>query len=388
MKWSIFPVFLIIFSLVVPAYAMCPGIMTPPSFMVMPDDNTQGLIVYSHTDKLETLVLEPSFHGDAIDFGMVLPLPNKPEITEADEEVFNELKMITEQSMLRPHFLGESTSASSGSGVDIIEIKDVGDYTATVLTAESSSALISWLDENGYTFSQKDAVNFEYYVDKTGYYFVVLKVNMDEANVDENGNLNGKLKPIEFTFVSEEPMLPFRIMAVDMEEMSFTLYTLSEFAYFVPGIDVGYMKKLPEIMDVESLERYAPDDKWLLRMEVNFDPMMVEKNLILTKAGNPPREFEGEVLTINSDSFSSESGLIQGTAPGNMDVDDFASLSPLKQQKTGILIESVDCKDDFALMISGNSERSVCVTDEHTSAFSDRGWTESTIRINELLRIA
>ena len=65
----------------------------------------------------------------------------------------------------------------------MVEKKDVGDFTTIVLTAETADALIEWLNGNGFEFKTEDRENFEYYVEKGGYYFVAMKVNMDRADV-------------------------------------------------------------------------------------------------------------------------------------------------------------------------------------------------------------
>ena len=85
-------------------------------------------------------------------------------------------------------------------GVVIIEQKDVGDYTVTVLTADSADALIEWLIQNEYEFDIMARRNFDYYIEKEGFFFIAMKVNMEKAKVDLEGNLRGKLRPIEFKF--------------------------------------------------------------------------------------------------------------------------------------------------------------------------------------------
>ena len=80
-----------------------------------------------------------------------------------------------------------------------------------------------------------------------------MKVNMDRADVDDDGGMiNGNLRPIEFVFESEYPMLPLRIMAHDMDPMSFTLYTLGSFPYYVPGVDVLFMDLIDKPASIRS----------------------------------------------------------------------------------------------------------------------------------------
>ena len=315
------------------AYAMCPAIFSPPQRAMMPDNDTNGLLVFSEVDNEEILVLGPSFHGKARDFGMVLPLPSKPALKEADEKLFTQLEDLT-NPFITPRFGMESSailaSPTSKSSVTIIEQKNVGDFKATILTAEGIDALTEWLDSNGYVYTNRDRSNFEYYVTKGGYFFVTLKVNMAKAEVDDQGNIAGKLRPIEFVFSSERPMLPIRIMAQDMEAMSFTLYTLSERPYYIPAIDVVYSKKLADT-DLETapaLKKYDATDKWLVRGKVNFDPVLIEEDLFLEKGASLMSVASpANSIKVNPHLLSTSSGIMEGQSQKTLYLDDLTVLS-------------------------------------------------------------
>ena len=147
-------VFLIMASLVGQAYAAHPPMMAPQDFTIMPDDNTQVPISYSHDDRMQRLVIAPAFHGTTTEFGMVLPLPDRPEITEAKESMFNDLNELNSAQLATLE-----SSSRFAEYLTIIETKDVGDFETTTLTAESSAVLIAWLDENGYAYTEQDAEN-------------------------------------------------------------------------------------------------------------------------------------------------------------------------------------------------------------------------------------
>lgn len=263
--------------------AMCPVGFPPRHLIYEPDDNTNGLLVYDGRN--ETLVLEPSFHGNATEFGLVLPLPNRPDIQEAPTNIFTQLNTLTQ----RPIAIFEQAPDvgrmmdTSGSSVVVIEQKDVGDFTTTVLTAESSVDMINWLDGNGYQYSPIDQQNFEYYVQQGGFYFVAMKVNMSQARLDSNGFLQGKLRPIAFTFKAKQPMLPLRSMAGNMPTMQFTLYTIGADPYYIPGVTLTYGKTVEQsdIDAVVDLDRFASRGDWLLRHEVTFNPQLILEDLTL-----------------------------------------------------------------------------------------------------------
>jgi len=373
------------------ALAMCPVMMPPPGFTVMPDDNTLALVVYSEKDKKEILVLEPAFHGSAQEFGMVLPVPNKPTLEEADEEIFQFLERYTNPRVvgIGGMLLSAEGDESTSSGVTIIETKDVGDFSTVTLTANDSSSLIDWLNDNGYTYTETDRENFEYYVEKGGYYFVAMKVNMENAIIDFQGNLEGKLRPIEFSFTSERPMLPFRIMANDMPTMSLTLYTLSDIPYFIPGTDVIYKEKLLDNFPHPSMEKYEPKDKWLVRMEMDFDPTKVTKNLILTRAVDLTEQPRQTNVKINTGDLPYQSGILEGQSQTSIILEDFSSaVPPIKQVALGISPDSVDCKNNYQLLVKNEGQNSGCFKFNSVNQIIDRGWSISYDHLLELDRIS
>lgn len=280
----IFVVSLVSFTSI--AWAMCPMGFVPPGRIYHPDNNTRGLLVFGGA--LEKLILEPSFTGNAKQFGLVMPTPSRPELNEAPEKNFQELEDLTNPIVQRGFGIESAPAPQSVSGgVTVIEQKDVGDYSATVLTADSATALIDWLNANGYKYNPNDEQNFSYYVQKGGFYFVALKVNMEKAKVDANGFLGGRLRPIEFAFAISKPMLPLRSMAGDMEFMNFTLYVLADTAYYIPGSEILYSKILAaeDMSKVPSLNQYQGLGKWLVRNNVLFDPRRIGEDLQLLNGG-------------------------------------------------------------------------------------------------------
>lgn len=373
------------------ALAMCPGMWAPPEFTVMPDDDTLALVVYSEKDKKEILVLEPAFHGSAKEFGMVMPVPSKPTLEEADEEIFQFLERYTNPRVIATGgmLLSAEGDESASRGVTIIEIKDVGDFSTVTLTASDSSSLIDWLDENGYAYTEPDRENFEYYVEKGGYFFVAMKVNMENAKIDLQGNLQGKLRPIEFSFTSERPMLPFRIMANDMPTMSLTLYTLSDIAYFVSGTDVVYKEKLIDPFLNTALENYDPEGKWLVKMNMDFDPTKVTKNLILSRAADLAEIPTQTNVRINTEDLPYQSGILEGKSQTNIILEDFSSIvPPIKQVALGISPDSVDCKNNYQLLVKNEGQNSGCFKFNSVNQIIDRGWTISYDHLLELDRIS
>ena len=231
-------VLLVFFFTVQSAGAMCMGIFIPSERQFTPPEHTRVLIVYNGSE--EVIVIEPLFNGNAEDFGMILPVPSKPTIEEAPEDLFEQLEDFTNPQVMIMAVSDTPDMNMIGAGeskVVVVEQKVVGDYDVTVLTASESNSLSDWLTDNGYTFTEKDEENFAYYIDQGGFYFIAMKVTVDSDAIDkDDGTVNGRLSLIDVRFDTEEAIVPIRTVAGNTSaRMTFTLYTLGDVPLFIPG---------------------------------------------------------------------------------------------------------------------------------------------------------
>jgi len=230
--------------------------------------------------------------------------------------LFDELEDATNPRILAPVFMDDSAEmdrmmvTSAAESVVVVEEKKVGDYDVTVLTATDAEALTDWLEEHEYNYTEKDIEKVSYYVEQGGFYFIALKVSYDEFEVmpmSEDAFLEsedsqeimlapaepmmpprwfGELDPIQITFKTDKPQLPMRTLKSDMPEMVFDLYTLSNQALYVPGVDTVWSNVVDEsvLNQVPSLSFYGPKGKWLLRQEVKFNPSESNADLYLEQS--------------------------------------------------------------------------------------------------------
>jgi hypothetical protein len=254
----------------------------------------------------EIYVVQPDFTGDAKQFGAVLPFPAKPIIKEAPEAFFEELALIFNPPS-RMVFGAAPPTSGGGDSVQVVEKKDVGDFETTTLTATSASDLIAWLKNNNYTYSEKDLGNFDYYVQKGGYYFVALKIKLS--------TFNGSLRPIAFMFDSDVPVVAMRISASDMKPMKYTLYTAGDEMTFVPGTLILGSKKVvkSDVNGVSEFSGYLEEGNWLTQAEVTMNPGTILEDLVLSEATNP-EPVSGKVVILNAQSVPKDAGIVLGTS--------------------------------------------------------------------------
>jgi hypothetical protein len=228
------------------------------------------------------------------------------------------------------------SAATEKSAVTVHEIATAGDYTATILSATSGSALADYLKNNGYPINTKDIEVFNHYVAKGNWYFTALKVDVSKITPSVDGKIDGLLNPIQITFASDRAMLPMKLLASDMGTVKLLVYTLSQNGLFVPGVDVQYAKKLtsssPKVTEsfdwntwtkineviyepiATILSRFTPSGNWLVRMGLDVDTKSVISDLVFTEhIPGPVSVQNGTPKRFMPDQLPKLAGILPGT---------------------------------------------------------------------------
>jgi hypothetical protein len=314
-------------------YAMCIWFV-PPQRQFTPATNIQTLLVRDNNDN--KLVVQPGFAGTATDFALVMPFPSQPELVEAPEAIFTELEELTNPPITFDDVvpLGAAENASTREKVEVIEVKNIGDYTATTLKADDAEALLDWLKVNGYEFTDSNLDTLNFYVENGTAYYVALKVNIDKANVDKDGYLEGNLRPLQFNFSSDSPTLPLRLMQGNGPLVTLTVYTLARNILYIPGAEVQFSRKITatDIKDHPSFEDYDMRGRWLVRNVVQFDPVEVKSDTdLLTTRQSVVIDAGDRSVVLNPDKLSGDTGLLVSERGEVIYTDEDAKLGILEQ---------------------------------------------------------
>jgi hypothetical protein len=176
------------------------------------------------------LILSVSFEGDAEDFAWVIPVPSKPEIAVTDPELFWELSDLTATEFPGGgggFWCGGGAGAPSDQdGVDVIEEKVVGPYATAILSATNVTALVDWLNANGYIFPEGGEEIITEYIEKE-WYFVATKINAVEEDTG-HALAEGAIEPIVLSFASNETVYPLRISSLSATSPEVLLYVLAD----------------------------------------------------------------------------------------------------------------------------------------------------------------
>lgn len=218
MKRLIIILFTFIVTLIIsPTKILADGMIVPRPNRIV-DETDQKAVIW-HDGKTETLILSITFKGDTDEFAWIIPVPAKPEVDAGVDELFTGLAQLTNISYNDVGSFGAVNLAPGGisekSTVSVIETKKVDIYDIAVLTAEDTTDLREWLEENDYEYPENKEHLLKSYVNKN-WYFVAAKVNAESLGVAQ-GLKTGHATPLKITFDSEKIVYPLKISGMEAD---------------------------------------------------------------------------------------------------------------------------------------------------------------------------
>jgi hypothetical protein len=254
-------------------------------FAALDRDVTQpsqrAFVTWDAKEKIESFTVQPTFQGNADDFGMVIPTPGKPKLKEAPREIFKDLALYTileprPCTVLKKGALAPMASgASRGSGampkptVRVLEAGVVGTLDYKIIEADRADDLFAWLKEHKYSFSGDEAT-LDFYVKKK-WLFTVMKIDPKQMKKDKGGNYTGEVSPTRFQFASPELVYPVKITALSVKDQTEALfYVLAkdkieikdsklEYAKRLTATDLAKLDKGPVKLPHASMQPAPPD---------------------------------------------------------------------------------------------------------------------------------
>ncbi|MFT7582932.1 MAG: MYXO-CTERM domain-containing protein [Myxococcota bacterium] len=199
-----------------------------------PIDQMGEQIIFGVGDNSITAQIMISYTGEAEDFSWILPVATQPTLTVGSQAAFQ-----TVASRTQPYFylnwdygnnqcggwqfapeLASDADGGAGGNVEVIAEEEVGPFATTIIAANDTQALVTWLNDNGYDQPPESTPLIDHYVQQ-GMLFVALKL--------KRGEPVGAIQPIQLEFEEADPCVPLvltQIAAVD--DMPIQLYLLAE----------------------------------------------------------------------------------------------------------------------------------------------------------------
>lgn len=209
-----------------PRASLADGMIVPPPYRKV-SETAQKAVIW-HDGITETLILSINFKGDAEDFGWIIPVPAKPEVSKASDELFTALEELTVPKVPRyktPLGIGGYMEAPQKSTVQIIETKRVDIYDITVLKSGTSADLATWFSENNYPYPRDAEYILDNYIDN-GWYFVAAKISTKALGYKTSQQLReGHATPLKLVFRSEKIIYPLKISSVVLDYSNYPIFT-------------------------------------------------------------------------------------------------------------------------------------------------------------------
>ena len=179
----------------------------------------EAIVVWDAAAKEERFIRRAQFQTSEKDFGFLVPTPTKPDLAEASDAAFAALDQLVEdaretttQSEWIPGcvfgLFARSKSAASipvAAGVNVLDSKIVAGLDATVLEADSATALAAWLNAHGYVQRPEIVAWLQPYIDAK------FKITAFKYADQENRPVVELLsKAVMLTFHTDRPYYPYR----------------------------------------------------------------------------------------------------------------------------------------------------------------------------------
>lgn len=124
-----------------------------------------AIIVWDAQKGVEHFIRRASFSTDSVDFGFMVPTPDRPEVKPSSDAAFDQLEKVTAPRVIERvtkvyRRSGHKNLATTGSSVPqrkveppvrVLEVGRVGNLDYSILEASDPEALTKWLTQHGYS---------------------------------------------------------------------------------------------------------------------------------------------------------------------------------------------------------------------------------------------
>ncbi len=200
----------------------------------------KAFITWNPEQKIESFTVQPKFEGNAVDFGMVIPTPQRPKLDEMPRDFFKDLAIYTilmplPEPIYTPsdvRIMKKCDSARRASSLGIICEKEksvrvlesgvVGSLDYKIIVADDAAGLFSWLKTNHYSYAGDEAT-LQFYITKK-WFFTVMKIDPKQMKRAANGTYLGEVTPTRFTFSCQQCIYPLKITQLSVKNSTDALF--------------------------------------------------------------------------------------------------------------------------------------------------------------------
>ena len=238
-----------------------------PSGQPVTFGDQSNIIVWNAATKTEHFVRNAFFDTKAKDFGFIAATPTLPELSEANEHVYDLL------ALFEPHGIGCGAGAAANNdapaSADVLQQVDVGKYQATSVKSDDPAAMSAYLKQNGYA-SRPDLDEWVRFYTAKKWIFTAFKVRKLE-------NIEAQTGVIRMSFKTDEPFNPYYVPSENSGKAGvLKIYFIAEGSY---SATVGHSVKWNPAAWSASLPETAVNQ---LMDSLKLKPEDIPKNLTVT----------------------------------------------------------------------------------------------------------
>jgi hypothetical protein len=190
----------------------------------------ETLIVWDADRKRQDFIRKVAFNASVPQFGLLVPVPSRPEVAEADTSLFDELRGEMEDQRprrteyiwwpRRHDFDGALGSAGGGmappgsrskGGVQVVEEVQVGLFKAQVLTASDAGELQTWLEAQGFSMGAGASEYLTHYTGGSWHWVALSYVSEASGSASPEGpRQDVASQTFRLSFDTPEAFYPYR----------------------------------------------------------------------------------------------------------------------------------------------------------------------------------
>ncbi len=214
----------------------CGGCFQPPTQTAT--DITDERMLLSVSPKQTTLYDQIRYSGNPKSFAWVLPIKGTVDVGLSADVLFDSVAVLTDTTITAPTVncapppsncafpqsaSGSANGGSAGDGVTVTKAENVGPYATVQLHATDSSALETWLSDNGFQIPADQKPIIDQYV-KEGFDFLAMKLLPNQGV--------SSMRPVRVTSPGASLSLPLRMAAIGTgATVGITIWVVSEGRY-------------------------------------------------------------------------------------------------------------------------------------------------------------
>jgi hypothetical protein len=191
----------------------------------------ETLIVWDAAAQRQDFIRKVTFNAAVPQFGLLVPVPGRPEVAEASPKLFDELRgEMEDQRPQRTEYIwwpqpqnfgqadgavggggGPPGSKGSRGGVHVIEEAQIGLFKAQVLTSTDAASLQAWLEEQGFSMGPGASAYLAHYTGGDWHWVALSYSGPGPGEGAQDGTIeNIASQTFRLSFATPEAFYPYR----------------------------------------------------------------------------------------------------------------------------------------------------------------------------------